>query len=193
MLRKLPYWLGAAAAGLLVACGAPTPADPTARPAISLDDPATTLPPLPVLGPAPAINNEQWLNTSEALTLAQLRGKVVLVEFWTFGCINCQRVAPYLNAWYEKYGGEAFEIVGVHYPEFRYEEDIANVQAALERLEIHYPVAIDNDGQTWRAYQQRYWPTRYLIDRDGNLRYKHIGEGAYTATELYIQALLREE
>ncbi len=178
MSRKLSHWLGALAIGLLVACG---PESPAAAPV------------LPVLGSAPAINNDQWLNTPEALSLEQLRGKVVLVEFWTFGCINCQRVAPYLNAWYEQYGGEAFEIIGVHYPEFRYEEEIANVQAALERMGIRYPVAIDNDGQTWGAYQQRYWPTRYLIDRDGNLRYKHIGEGAYAETERYIQMLLSEE
>lgn len=154
--------------------------------------PTRTLAPLPQLGPAPEINNEQWINSESPLNLAGLRGKVVLVEFWTFGCINCQHVIPALRQWYEQYAGDDFEIIGVHYPEFRYEEKYENVVAAVEQLEIRYPVAIDNEGFTWRAYQQRFWPTLYLVDKTGQLRYKHIGEGAYEETEAYIQALIAE-
>lgn len=154
--------------------------------------PTRTLAPLPQLGPAPEIGNEQWINSETPLKLAGLRGKVVLVEFWTFGCINCQHVIPSLRQWYEEYAGDDFEMIGVHYPEFGYEEKYENVVAAVEQLEIRYPVAIDNEGVTWRAYQQRFWPTLYLVDKTGQLRYKHIGEGAYAETEAYIQALIAE-
>lgn len=102
-------------------------------------------------------------------------------------------MVPHVNEWYDKYAGEDFEIVGVHYPEFSYEEQVENVAKALEDMEIKYPVPIDNEGLTWRAWRQRYWPTRYLIDRDGNIRYKHIGEGAYEETDRFIQVLIDEE
>lgn len=192
-------------AALLAACGragsegapagadsaeTPTPVPPTAEP--TPVPPSPTPVPLPVLGPAPAIENEMWLNSDAPLTLADLRGKVVLVEFWTFGCINCKRVIPYINDWYSRYGGDDFEVVGVHYPEFSYEKEVANVQQALLDHAITYPVPIDNDGVTWRAWRQRYWPTRYLVDRSGNIRYIHIGEGAYAETERHIQALIAE-
>jgi thiol-disulfide isomerase/thioredoxin len=146
---------------------------------------------LPDGGPAPDFRNDVWIN-SEPLRLADLRGKVVLVEFWTFGCVNCQRVIPHVNAWYETYADEGFEVVGVHYPEFEYERDVDNVRAAVSRLEIGYPVAIDNDRLTWGAYNQRYWPTLYLLDKAGHIRYKHIGEGAYAETEAAIRELLAE-
>ncbi|MBK9056122.1 MAG: redoxin domain-containing protein [Chloroflexi bacterium] len=160
-----------------------------------LDIPPTpTLAPLPNLGPAPEWQNDLWLNLDGAdpLRVADLRGKVVLLEFWTFGCINCQRVLPYIESWAEKYTGDDFQVVSIHYPEFRYEEEVENVRAAAEGLNIAYPIAIDNDGLTWRAYQQRYWPTRYLIDKTGNIRYMHIGERAYEETEAYIQLLMAE-
>jgi hypothetical protein len=101
-------------------------------------------------------------------------------------------VIPWVREWYETYKGEDFEVIGVHYPEFDYEKDYDNVMAATERLEVAYPVAIDNDGRTWRAYKQRYWPTRYVLDKRGRIRYKHIGEGAYEETEAIIQALMEE-
>lgn len=149
------------------------------------------LPALPDMGLAPDFSNEIWLN-SEPLRLADLRGKVVLVEFWTFGCINCQRMIPYMREWHDAFTGEDFIIVSVHYPEFSYEENVDNVRDALLRNGIAYPVAIDNDGRTWRAYQQRYWPTRYVLDKEGHIRYKHIGEGAYDETAAVISYLMRE-
>lgn len=99
---------------------------------------------------------------------------------------------PWVREWYDKYEGEDFTVVGVHYPEFSYEEELENVIEATERLGVAYPVAIDNDGVTWRAYQQRYWPTRYVLDKTGQIRYKHIGEGAYEETEAVIQTLMAE-
>jgi hypothetical protein len=101
-------------------------------------------------------------------------------------------VIPWVREWHEKYAGDDFAVIGMHYPEFAYEEEYDNVVQATQELGIVYPVALDNDGVTWRAYQQRYWPTRYLIDKQGNIRFKHIGEGAYEETEFYIQALMAE-
>ena len=99
---------------------------------------------------------------------------------------------PWVREWHSKYSGDSFAVVSVHYPEFGYEEDVENVIEATERLGVEYPVAIDNDGRTWRAYDQRFWPTRYLLDKNGHIRFKHIGEGAYEETEAYIQALMAE-
>lgn len=155
-------------------------------------EPLPTFPPLPVIGPAPDFQNDVWIN-SEPLNLADLEGKVVLLEFWTFGWINCKRVIPWVREWYDKYNGEEFTVVSIHYPEFGFEEDYDNVVQATKDLQVAYPVALDNDGLTWRAYQQRFWPTRYLIDKQGNLRYKHIGEGAYEETEIFIQQLIDED
>lgn len=132
-----------------------------------------------------------YLNT-DPITLADLRGKVVLVDFWTYSCINCIRTIPYLNAWYEKYADDGLVIVGVHAPEFEFEKDYNNVKAAVEKFEIKYPVAQDNDKGTWKAYENRYWPRKYLIDNEGYIRYDHIGEGAYAETEKVIQSLLSE-
>jgi glutathione peroxidase-family protein len=101
-------------------------------------------------------------------------------------------VIPWVREWYKTYAGEDFIVIGMHYPEFGYEEEYDNVLQATKELGVDYPVALDNDGRTWRAYRQRYWPTRYLIDRQGNIRYMHIGEGAYEETEQYIQALIAE-
>jgi hypothetical protein len=101
-------------------------------------------------------------------------------------------VIPWVREWYQAYKGEDFEVIGVHYPEFEYEKDYQNVVDATQRLGVNYPVAIDNDGKTWRAYSQRYWPTRYVLDKKGHIRLKHIGEGAYEETENVIRALMAE-
>jgi thiol-disulfide isomerase/thioredoxin len=146
---------------------------------------------LPSKGPAPELNNQIWLN-SKPLKLAELRGKVVMVEFWTFECINCQHVTPSLKALHAKYADKGLVIIGVHSPEFGYEKELKNVQAAIAEAEIKYPVAIDNDYATWNAYNNHYWPARYLIDKKGNLRLLQIGEGGYAQTEAVIQALLVE-
>jgi thiol-disulfide isomerase/thioredoxin len=150
-------------------------------------------PDLPDYGPAPEFTNAVWLNTDGPLTLADLRGKVVAVDMWTFGCINCQHVIPSLREWDEKYRDQGLVIIGNHYPEFDYEADLDNVKDAIARFEIEYVVAQDNDGVMWRAYNNHYWPTLYLIDKQGRLRYRHIGEGAYQETEAAIQALLAEQ
>jgi thiol-disulfide isomerase/thioredoxin len=147
---------------------------------------------LPDLGPAPELTNTTWLNVAAPLRLADLRGKVVIVEMWTFGCINCQNVMPSLKEWHNKYQDQGLVIIGNHYPEFGYEADLDNLKAAIARFEIKYPVAQDNDGITWRAYKNRYWPALYLIDKQGHLRYTHFGEGRYQETEQNIQALLEE-
>ncbi len=159
---------------------------------------APTYDPIPLtvelqdLGAAPEITNDTWINADAPVRLANLQGKVVVVEFWTFGCYNCQNVLPYIKAWDAKYEGDNFEVVSVHYPEFTYERDVENVRAAVQEAGIQYPVAIDNEGVTWRAYNQRYWPVWYVLDKNGVIRYKHIGEGGYVETEGVIQALLAE-
>ncbi|MBI3607215.1 MAG: thioredoxin family protein [Nitrospirae bacterium] len=133
-----------------------------------------------------------WIS-SEPLRLAALRGKVVLVDFWTYSCINCLRTIPYLNGWYDRYRGDGLVIIGVHSPEFSFEQDAARVEAAVRRLQIRYPVAVDSDKQTWRSYANQYWPHKYLIDRGGNIRYTQIGEGGYPEMEQHIRELLAEE
>ncbi len=118
--------------------------------------------------------------------------KVILVDFWTYSCINCQRTTPYLNSWYEKYKDKGFVIVGIHTPEFEFEKDYNNVKAAVEKFSIKYPVVLDNDFSTWTAYRNHFWPRKYLIDIDGYIVYDHIGEGAYEKTEKEIQQALAE-
>jgi thiol-disulfide isomerase/thioredoxin len=144
-------------------------------------------------GAAPELNNEVWLNTDHPLRLADLRGKVVMLDMWTFGWINCQHVIPSLRGWYEEYGSQGLVVIGNHFPEFSYEKELGSLKQAIRRLEVTYPVAQDNDGRTWSAYNNRYWPTMYLIDKRGDIRYKHIGEGHYEETEAAIKALLAEE
>ena len=141
---------------------------------------------------APELTKITGYINSEPITLADLRGRVVLVDFWTYSCINCIRTIPYLNAWHEKYADDGLVIVGVHTPEFEFEKDYNNVRGAVQRFGINYPVAQDNEKQTWNAYENRYWPRKYLIDSEGYIRYDHIGEGAYTETEKVIQSLLAE-
>ena len=156
-------------------------------------DPAMKLAALPDLGPAPELMNDIWLNVDSPLRLADLRGKVVLLEMWTFGCINCRNVMPALKEWQASYQDQGLVIIGNHFPEFSYEKDLANLRAAIARYDIQYAVAQDNEGATWRAYKNRYWPTLYLIDKQGHIRYVHIGEGRYKETEEHIKALLEEE
>jgi cytochrome c biogenesis protein CcdA/thiol-disulfide isomerase/thioredoxin len=134
---------------------------------------------------------DHWLN-STPLTLAGLRGKVVLVDFWTYSCINCIRTLPYLESWYQKYATAGFVIIGVHTPEFAFEHDTANVQAAITRFGLTYPVAQDNEYATWSAYNNEYWPADYLIDANGHLRATQFGEGNYIQTESDIRSLLAE-
>jgi thiol-disulfide isomerase/thioredoxin len=143
-------------------------------------------------GAAPELTNSQWLNTDQPLRLADLRGKVVLLDMWTFGCINCRNTIPSLREWHEKYSSKGLVIIGNHFPEFSYEADLNNLKQAIIDLNIPYPVAQDNEGVTWKSYNNRFWPTLYLIDKRGHIRYQHIGEGAYTITEAAIQELLDE-
>ena len=143
-------------------------------------------------GPAPELNNTVWLNTLAPIHLADIRGKVVLLEMWTFDCINCQHTLPYLNSWYDKYASQELVIIGNHYPEFPYEANLENLKKAIITDGIKYPVAQDNDGTTWKAYEAEYWPMIYLIDKKGEIRYIRIGEGGYDLTETAIQTLLAE-
>lgn len=133
-----------------------------------------------------------FINTGgEEITIGQYKDKkVVLLDIWTYSCINCQRTLPYLNDWYEKYHDEGLEIIGLHTPEFAFEHKIENVEKAVEEFNIKYPVVLDNDYSTWRAYGNRYWPRKYLIDLDGNIVYDHIGEGGYEETEKVIRRML---
>jgi cytochrome c biogenesis protein CcdA/thiol-disulfide isomerase/thioredoxin len=147
---------------------------------------------LPDLGPTAQLEGiVGWIN-GEPVTLAALRGKVVLVDFWTYSCINCVRTLPYLNQWHEKYGQEGLVILGVHTPEFAFEKSRDNVARATEQYGIKYLVALDNDYATWEAYDNRYWPAKYLIDAKGRVRYRHFGEGKYQESEAAIRALLAE-
>jgi thiol-disulfide isomerase/thioredoxin len=131
----------------------------------------------------------QWLN-SQPLSLASLKGKVVLVQFWTFSCINCQRTLPYIVKWHQRYAAQGLQVIGVHTPEFAFERDPNNVKKALQQYQIAYPVPMDNGFKTWRAYHNRYWPNLYLADRQGFLQYSHAGEGAYDTTDQRIRQLL---
>jgi cytochrome c biogenesis protein CcdA/thiol-disulfide isomerase/thioredoxin len=150
---------------------------------------------LPVLGKAPEfVDNQQWFNTpgDKPLTLKSLRGRVVLVDFWTYSCINCLRTLPYLKAWDQRYRKDGLTIVGVHTPEFPFEKIASNVQEAIDTNDIKYPVAQDNDQATWNAYGNQYWPAEYFIDAEGNVRYVHFGEGEYGEKEKVIRQLLAE-
>jgi cytochrome c biogenesis protein CcdA/thiol-disulfide isomerase/thioredoxin len=163
-----------------------------ATPLTRCDPTATTL---VDCGPAPAFKGiTAWLNTpgDRPLTLSQLRGKVVLVDFWTYSCINCQRTLPHVEAWYRDYAKDGFVVVGVHTPEFAFEHVLSNVRTEAAALGVHYPVAIDNDYDTWNAYDNEYWPADYLIDAQGDVRHVHFGEGDYSTTEQLIRKLLTD-
>ena len=162
----------------------PETTQPSAAPAVELPDG----------GPAPELTNTVWRNTpgNLPLRLADLRGQVVALEFWTFGCLNCQHVMPSLKEWHERYSSQGLAIIGNHYPEFAYEADLGNLEEAIARFELPYAVAQDNERATWSAYGVRYWPTLMLIDKQGHIRYEHIGEGRYAETEAAIRTLLAE-
>src|SRR5918996_491008 len=150
---------------------------------------------LPVLGSAPDFTgNDRWFNTraNTPLRLDGLRGRVVLIDFWTYTCINCIRTLPYLRAWDGRYREHGLTIVGVHTPEFVFEREAENVREAIAANRIRYPVAQDNEYATWSAWGNQYWPAKYLIDARGRVRYAHFGEGAYEETEAAIRALLAE-
>ena len=150
---------------------------------------------LPVLGRAPDFTgNDSWLNTrgDRPLSLRELRGRVVLVDFWTYTCINCLRTMPALRAWHERYARAGLVIVGVHTPEFAFERERDNVERAVRDNDLRYPIAQDNEYATWNAWGNQYWPAKYLIDAEGRVRYAHFGEGAYGETERAIRALLAE-
>jgi thiol-disulfide isomerase/thioredoxin len=139
-------------------------------------------------------DTQQWFNTpgGRALSLSDLQGQVVLVDFWTYTCINCIRTLPYIEAWYRKYHRDGFTVVGVHTPEFPFEREASNVERAIGDFGITYPVAQDNDYATWTAYHNQYWPADYLIDARGRVRLIHFGEGSYAETEQGIRSLLAE-
>ncbi|MFK3851880.1 cytochrome c biogenesis protein DipZ [Agrobacterium pusense] len=155
-------------------------------------DAAAMRPALPVEGTAPSLDGAvEWLN-SPPLAREDLRGKVVLIDFWTYSCINCIRTLPYVRAWAKKYRDQGLVVIGVHAPEFAFEKKIDNVRQAVAGFKIEYPVAIDNDYRIWHAFDNSYWPAHYLIDAKGQIRYHHFGEGDYRETEEAIQDLLRE-
>ena len=164
---------------LAAAC---TAGDTSAEPIPSAKQAATPL--------APGFTGiSQWIN-SEPLTLSQLRGSVVLVEFWTRDCINCIHVMPHIKEWHERYRNKGLTVIGVHTPEYDHEKVPANVQATVQRFGLEYPIALDNDYATWNAYGNRFWPALYLIDAQGRVVYRHYGEGSYAETEAQIQHLL---
>ncbi len=147
---------------------------------------------LGVEGGFPSLSGaEEWLN-SAPLTPEGLKGKVVLIDFWTYSCINCLRAIPYVRAWAEKYKDHGLVVIGVHTPEFAFERKVSNVRAAVADLKIGYPVAIDNEYKIWRAFDNQYWPAHYFIDAQGRIRYHHFGEGEYDQSERVIQRLLAE-
>ncbi len=147
---------------------------------------------LPMEGDMPALDGAtQWFN-SPPLTVAGLRGKVVLVDFWTYSCINCLRALPYVRGWADKYAGHGLIVIGVHAPEFAFEKDPANVARAIKALDVRYPVALDNDYAIWRGFNNQYWPAHYFIDTQGRIRHHHYGEGDYAQSEDVIRQLLRE-
>jgi thiol-disulfide isomerase/thioredoxin len=142
--------------------------------------------------PAPELRGiDSWIN-SGPLTLQELRGKVVLIDFWTYSCVNCIRTFPYLREWHDKYSRYGLVIIGVHTPEFEFEKDLGNVEAAARTHGLEYPIAQDNSYATWNAFYNNAWPSKFLIDKDGKVRYHHLGEGAYQETEEMIRQLLAE-
>ena len=149
-------------------------------------------PDLPVEGRLPSFDGATgWLN-SEPLTPEGLRGRVVLVDFWTYTCVNWLRTLPYIRAWVEKYADQGLTVIGVHTPEFGFEHDVDNVSAQARDLRVEYPIALDNDYGVWTAFANHFWPAVYLADAEGRIRYHHFGEGEYAMTEMVIQQLLMD-
>lgn len=141
---------------------------------------------------APELASGNWIN-SEPLKLKDLRGRVVLIEFWTFGCYNCRNTLPFVKGWNDRYRDKGLTIIGVHSPEFDEERQVENLRHQVSSLGITYPVVTDNDYQTWKAYNVEAWPTVFLLDKQGRVRWMHVGEGSYDKTERLIQELLAEK
>ena len=145
---------------------------------------------LPNLGPLPSLDGASaWLN-SAPLDAAQLRGKVVLIDFWTYSCINCIRTLPHVRAWAQKYRDQGLVVIGVHTPEFGFEKDIGNISKAIARFKLDYPIAVDSDHRIWDAFHNNAWPVFYIADAQGQVRARLVGEGHYDQTEKVIQSLL---
>jgi thiol-disulfide isomerase/thioredoxin len=183
---------GAASSRSTVVANAPTPTTTGPRTTPSRST-AVTAVNLPKLGKAPDFTGiVSWLNTpgNMPLSLAQLRGKVVLIDFWTYSCINCQRALPHVESWYNDYKNDGLVVVGVSTPEFAFEHVVSNVRSAAGNLGVHYPIAIDNNYGTWDAYNNEYWPADYLIDQTGQVRAYNFGEGGYSSMESNIRKLL---
>ena len=183
---------GTASGAMMAAATDGAPAAGSAMMRTAGTTPAMQAAALPVEGTLPSLDGAvQWLN-SPPLTAAGLRGKVVLVDFWTYSCINCLRTLPYTTAWAHKYAPYGLVVIGVHAPEFAFERDIGNVKKAVHDLGIDYPVAIDNGYTIWRAFGNEYWPAHYFVDAQGRIRHHHFGEGEYAQSERAIQSLLAE-
>jgi thiol-disulfide isomerase/thioredoxin len=187
--RQLLFYLGMGMTGAGAAALGSNWRQASSEPAIATPAQplmATALPgkPLPEFAGISA-----WLN-SAPLAIANLKGSVVLVQFWTFSCINCQRTLPYITRWHRQYADRGLKVIGIHTPEFAYERDLNNIKKAMQRHGITYPVPVDNAYKTWSAYSNQYWPHLFLADRQGLIRYDHIGEGAYDTTEQTIRKLL---
>ena len=140
---------------------------------------------------APELAAGNWIN-SEPLKLKDLRGRVVVIEFWTFGCINCRNTLPFVKSWHDRYHEKGLTVIGVHSPEFDEEKNVESLRGQVASLGIHYPVVTDNDYKTWNVYKVEAWPTTFLLDKQGRIRWKHVGEGAYDDTDRLIQKLLAE-
>ena len=141
---------------------------------------------------APELASGEWIN-SQPLKLKDLRGRVVLIEFWTFGCINCRNTLPFVESWHDRYREKGLTVIGVHSPEFDEEKNVETLRGQVASLGIRYPVVSDNDYQTWNAYKVEAWPTIFLLDKQGRIRWKRVGEGNYDEAERLIQELLTEE
>ena len=148
---------------------------------------------LPVLFNAPEISGlSHWINSEKINSMRELRGKVVLLDFWTYSCFNCINTFPYVQAWHKKYAKEGLVVLGIHAPEFSFERKLDNVKQAVKKHGLTFPIALDNGFKLWRAYRNRYWPAFYLIDKNGVVRYTHFGEGRYRETEAAIVSLLKQ-
>jgi thiol-disulfide isomerase/thioredoxin len=141
---------------------------------------------------APDLTTGEWIN-SEPLRLKDLRGRVVLIEFWTFGCYNCRNTLPFVKTWHDRYQDKGLAVIGVHSPEFDEERKVENLRREVASLGIRYPVVTDNDYQTWNAYKVEAWPTIFLLDKEGRIRWMHVGEGDYDEAERFIEKLLAEK
>ena len=158
------------------------------KPKIEAQEPPSIVGSSPLSGLSGATG---WIN-STPLTAKQLKGKVVLVDFWDYSCINCIRAMPYIRAWADKYKDSGLVVIGVHTPEFDFEKQMPNVQKAVKKFGITYPVALDSNHAIWNAFHNEYWPAHYFIDAKGKVRYEHFGEGEYDQSERWIQELLKE-